>query len=233
MANTERPSAEDALTLTVHAMPRAELQEPDTLVEAPRRRRGRLAMMLILLACAAPVIASYFTYFVVRPQARTNYATLLQPTLEWPTALPLRTQAGAPMSPQALRGPWLLVVMGDASCDAACEQRLFMQRQLREMVGRERERVDKLFLVLDDQPLRPALSEALSAKPATRVLRASRESVAQWLKADAATFDQHLYIVDPMGQWMMRAPAQPEPSKLKRDLERLLRASGSWHRAGG
>lgn len=233
MANTERSSSDEALTLTVHDMPRAQVNEVEGGPNATRRRRGRMAMMLILLACAAPVIASYFTYFVVRPQTRTNYATLIQPTLEWPAVLPLRTLEGAPANPQTLRGYWMLVVMGDAQCDADCEQRLLLQRQLREMVGRERDRVDKLFLVLDDAPLRPALAAALVTAPATRVLRAPRASVAQWLKGDPATFDQHVYVIDPMGQWMMRAPPKPEPSKLKRDLERLLRASASWHRVGG
>jgi hypothetical protein len=42
----------------------------------------------------------------------------------------------------------------------------------------------------------------------------------------------HLYVVDPMGEWMMRAPVQPQPERLKRDLDRLLRASGSWDKAG-
>jgi hypothetical protein len=35
-----------------------------------------------------------------------------------------------------------------------------------------------------------------------------------------------------MGQWMMREPAQAEPSRMKRDLEKLLRASSSWDREG-
>ena len=42
----------------------------------------------------------------------------------------------------------------------------------------------------------------------------------------------HLYVVDPMGEWMMRMPADPSPQKVKRDLDRLLRASASWDRAG-
>jgi hypothetical protein len=39
-------------------------------------------------------------------------------------------------------------------------------------------------------------------------------------------------VVDPMGEWMMRAPVNPDPQKLKRDLEKLLRASSSWDVAG-
>ena len=43
---------------------------------------------------------------------------------------------------------------------------------------------------------------------------------------------EHLYVVDPMGRWMMRVPGEPDPARLKRDIERLLRASASWDRPG-
>jgi len=39
-------------------------------------------------------------------------------------------------------------------------------------------------------------------------------------------------IVDPMGEWMMRAPVSPNPNKLKADVDKLLRASASWDNPG-
>jgi len=37
-------------------------------------------MILLLLACAAPVIASYLAYYVFKPEGgKTNYGTLIQP----------------------------------------------------------------------------------------------------------------------------------------------------------
>ncbi len=69
-------------------------------------------------------------------------------------------------------------------------------------------------------------------QPAT-VLRVPRDRLARWLEsAPGHALADHLYIVDPMGRWMMRVPPQPDPAKLKRDLERLLRASASWDRPG-
>ena len=57
--------------------------------------------------------------------------------------------------------------------------------------------------------------------------------LAAWLQPDAGhALEEHLYVVDPMGEWMMRVPAQPDPAKVKRDLERLLRVSAGWDRAG-
>ncbi len=213
--------------MTVHSLPDA-----TRAGDAQRVRSGRLKMIAVLLVCAAPVIASYFTYFVIRPQGRSNYSTLIQPTRGLPEHLPLKTLDGQPVPAASLKGQWLLVSVGSGACDAACSQRLFMQRQLREMLGKDRERLDKVWLVLDDAPIAPALQAAL-ANPPTTVLRSPREAVAQWLQpAPGQALEDTLYIVDPMGEWMMRAPPHPEPAKLKRDLERLLRASAGWDKSG-
>jgi hypothetical protein len=203
--------------------------------QALRRRTvgGRLKMLLVLLACAAPVIASYFTYYVIRPEGRTNYGTLIEPARPLPAAWPLTTLAGAAVEPASLRGQWLLVAVGSGACDAACEQRLYLQRQLREMLGRERDRVDKVWLVTDEATPRPELQAALSAGDPVQILRVPATALARWLEpAPGQAPHDHLYIVDPMGIWMMRMPPAPEPSRVKRDLERLLRASSSWDHAG-
>ena len=197
-----------------------------------RRRSGRWKMLLVLLMCAAPVIASYFTYFVIRPEGRTNYGTLVLPTRSMP-ALALTTLDGAPVVAASLRGQWLLVVVGPSSCDEACQKQLFMQRQLREMLGRERDRLDKVWLVTDGGAVAAPLRAAMQAGEPTQVLRVDAAALAQWLQPEAGgKLEAHLYVVDPMGEWMLRAPANPEPSRLKRDLDKLLRASSFWDTAG-
>lgn len=189
-------------------------------------------MLAVLAVCAAPVVASYFTYFVIRPQGRNNYAALIQPTRGIPLRLPLVDLDGRPVDPASLKGQWLLVSVGSGSCDAACDRRLFLQRQLREMLGKDRDRVDKVWLVIDDKPIAPGLREAL-AKPPTIVLRVPRGALAGWVQPEVGhALEEHLYLVDPMGEWMMRAPADPDPKKLYRDLDRLMRASAGWDRPG-
>ncbi len=227
-SNSSPPAAgAEPLSFTVHSLPAAGL--PD---DAQRTRAGRWKLLGLLFACALPVIASYLGYFVIRPEGRTNYGDLILPPREMP-ALALADLDGRPVDPASLRGQWLLVVVGPAACDEACERRLLMQRQLREMTGRERERIDKVWLVTDDAPIAPPLLAALQATPAVTVLRAPAAEVERWLApAPGEALAAHLYIVDPMGQWMMREPAQPEPARVKRDLDRLLRASASWDRPG-
>jgi len=217
----------EALRLTVHEAPPAAAD-----LQAAQGRRGRLMMSLILVACAAPVVLSYLTYFVIRPQARSNYATLIEPQRPLP-AIVLHDLDGRPVPAPSLKGQWLLVVVGPSACDAACEKRLFMQRQLREMTGRERDRIDKVWLVEDDAPLTPTLAAAVAATPAVSVLRASRAQIAAWLQPEPGhALEDHLYLVDPLGNWMMRAPPDADPVRLKKDLERLLRAAASWDLPG-
>jgi hypothetical protein len=226
------PHKPEAVTLTVHRVSEPDVNDPEQLARS-RTVAGRLKMLLVLLVCAAPVLASYFTYFVLRPEGRTNYGTLIQPTRALPEGA-LHALNGAAVAPDALHGQWLLLAVGASSCEAACGRRLFMQRQLREMMGKERDRVDKVWLVSDEAPIPAQLLQAMAATPAVTVLRADAAALARWLppapKGSAA--DAHLYVVDPMGELMMRFPPEPEPGRVKRDLERLLRASAFWDRSG-
>lgn len=207
--------------------------DPAPAAQARRARRGRLLMLAVLLLCAAPVIASYLMFYVVRPGARSNYSTLVQPARALPAGLPLRTLDGAAVDARTLPGQWLLVVAGPGACEGACEHRLFLQRQLREMLGRERDRVDRVWFVVDDAPVPAALRAALGDDPALHLLRVPRAALAAWLEPEPGhALEDHLYLVDPKGDWMLRAPADPDPARLKRDLDRLLRAAASWDQPG-
>jgi hypothetical protein len=68
------------------------------------------------------------------------------------------------------------------------------------------------------------------------VLRVPAEQLQTWLQSEqGTTLQDHLYVVDPLGNWMMRFPARidvDQAPKVKRDMERLLRASAFWDTPG-
>ena len=195
-------------------------------------RAGRWQMLLLALVCAAPVAASYFSYFVIRPQAHTNFGALIDPQRPLP-ALTATDLDGKPVPLTGLKGQWLLVSVAGGACDALCESNLYLQRQVREGLGKEKDRVDWVWLIDDEQPVRDALKPALHQ---ATVLRVPEAALAQWLQPAAGhALNEHLYLVDPMGHWMMRFPADLDKAgagKARRDLERLLRASSSWDQPG-
>lgn len=217
------------LDLTVHSLPRpAEAAGAD----ARRTRSGRLKMLLVMLVCAAPVIASYFTYYVVRPEGRRSFGELIEPQRGLP-AIEATALDGQRMALPALKGQWLLVSVAGGACDSRCEEYLYLQRQLREALGKNKDRLDWVWLVDDAAPVREALRPALGQ---ATVLRVDPQALAQWLApAAGGKLSEHLYVVDPQGHWMMRFPPgldRASSAKAKADLERLLRASASWDQAG-
>lgn len=219
---------EQPLDLSVHAMPR--LAQPHT--RTPPTRAGRWKMFAVLLVCASPVIASYFTYYVIRPEGRRNFGELIEPQRPLP-AMATRTLDGQASQLSALKDQWLLLSVAGGACDARCEQNLYFQRQLRESLGKEKERLDRVWLVSDDAPVRDALQPALAS---ATVLRVPPAALRAWLEAaPGQRLQDHLYLVDPLGNLMMRFPADMDASmaaRAKRDLDRLLRASSSWDQAG-
>lgn len=220
--------ADHPLGLTVHTLPSA----GDAVATAQRTRYGRWKMLAVLAICAAPVIASYFTYYVVRPEGRRNYGELIDPQRTMPEISAVALD-GLQVALPSLKGQWLLVSVGGGDCDAACQKHLYLQRQLRESLGREKDRLDWVWLVNDAASPPAALTTALQK---ATVLRVNPTELAGWLTpANGQVVPDHLYVVDPMGNWMMRFPAAMDSNgaaKAKRDLERLLRASASWDDAG-
>jgi hypothetical protein len=227
---SSKPAAHDEpLGMTVHSMP-----TPEQLGGAgeERTRAGRWKMIAVMLVCAAPVIASYFTYYVVRPDGRRNFGELIDPQRPLPDMVAHDLQ-GQPVNLKNLKGQWLLMSTAEAACDAVCARHLYLQRQLREGLGKDKDRLDWVWLIADSAPVPDQLLPAL--KEAT-VLRVSQAELSQWLEAKSGQqLSDHLYLVDPIGNWMMRFPPQLEnatAAKTKRDLERLMRASAFWDKGG-
>ena len=180
------------------------------LLPADPVKRGRVKLALLLALFAIPVMAGWVAYVSGWGSgAAANYGTLLPPRLLEDPAL------------VALRGKWVLVALDRAACDSRCEQKLYYMRQVRRAQGRQMSRVERLWLVTDPVAPAPAL---LAAIEGTHLAR-SDERLAGAFPAERAATD-HIYLVDPLGNLMLRFPRDPNPSKIVKDLERLLKYSG-------
>ena len=227
-------AGEMPLGLTVHSLP-----DPGVDDHAGRTRWGRWKMTLVMLVCAAPVLASYLTYYVIRPDGRRNFGDLIEPQRPMPAwevlllAQPDDKTIGKTVPLDSFKGQWLLVSVGSGACDQACAHTLYLQRQLQTSLGKESDRLDRVWIVTDNLPIDTTLRSHWGSGT---VLQVSATQLGTWLQAQAGkSLSDHLYLVDPMGNWMMRFPPQLDLSsaaKAKRDLERLMRASAFWDTAG-
>lgn len=223
-------AGDEPLPLTVYALP-----HPDAAIRDDAGRRvwqGRWKLIVIALVCAAPVLASYFTYYVIRPDGRRNHGALIEPQRPLPDIATTGLD-GRPGTLRDLKDQWLLVSVAGGACDTTCQNHLYLQRQIREALGKDKDRLDWVWLIPDDAPVDEAMKPALAQATVRRV---SAGELATWLAPEPGrALKDHLYLVDPLGNWMMRFPAgldKAGASRAKRDIERVLRAANAWDKPG-
>ncbi len=178
--------------------------------------------MGVLLVCAAPVILSYLFYYVLPPSGRTNYGTLILPQRPVPE-LRLAAPDGTPYRFASHLGQWVMLQIDAGACNKPCVDKLYALRQQRTMTGKERERIDRVWLVTDATS--PA-AELLRDYEGTVVLRADPAELTALMPVEPGRrLEDYLWVIDPIGNLMMRFPADGEPAKIRKDLSRLLKAS--------
>ena len=223
-----QPRHDELLDLTVVSLPK-----PGE-VWATDLARSRLKLLGILLLCSLPVILSYLAFYVFKPQGQAAAGELIAPVRPLPRATATQLD-GSPFPLASLKAQWLLVRVDGGACVQDCQKRLLMLRQFRLMLGQNMDRVDWVWLVNDQAPVDATLHVGLEKDQAT-VLRMDPQALQGWFPvADGKSMRDYIFVVDPMGNTMMRLPAVLDSAGAHRaqgDMERLLRASVSWDSPG-
>jgi hypothetical protein len=208
-----------------------ELLIPAAQHEAPipnaQTRRGRIQMLLLLFACALPVIASYFTFYVLKPEGgKTNYGRLITPP----------EQAQSAWFNLPLEGKWtLLVARPAAECvsqNEACLQALFLMRQVRVALGKQSPRTQLVWVVTDGMPVDPQVRRAYDEQTAgffivnAPTAAAEKAQWTNWLNANQGGKD--IQLLNPFGEKMMQFAVTADPKEfagMRKDLEKLLKVN--------
>jgi len=191
-------------------------------------KRGRWKLLAVLLVCAAPLIGSYFTYYVIKPTSRTNYGELLDPRQYPIPPLGITMLDGKPTGLDAYKGKWIMLQVGTSDCQQACRDKLTAMRQQRLMQGKEADRLERVWLATDAQPLDTMLLREFDG---VHMLRVQADALAKWLPVEPGSqASDYMYLIDPLGNLMMRFPKDfnqdvEQRNKVKKDIGKLLKAS--------
>ena len=180
---------------------------------------SRSKFLMLIGVFLVPVVAAYMAYFGWRPAGHTNYGELFKAT-------PLQqTQGtmldGQPYTLDSLQGKWVMLHVGPAQCDASCARQLYLMRQTRITQGKDQSRIERLWVLTDDATPNGALLQ-------------EHAGLLVWRPAHPAFIDQfpaslnragHIYLIDPLGNLMLRFPESPDPKGMMKDLKLLLKAS--------
>jgi hypothetical protein len=183
--------------------------------QKPAATRARRTLLLIAAIGIAPIVASYAAYYFWPPQARINYGELLA-TRPAPLVEGVRSD-GRTFRLADLRGRWVLLMSSPARCDAICERMLYATRQARTIQGGDQERVVRVWLVPGEGDAPPGL---LAQHPGLEVVR-----IGQAAQTNLAISDGRIYLIDPLGNWVLAWPGDPDIKAFAKDLGRVLRAS--------
>lgn len=181
--------------------------------------RSAAPLWIIIALCAAPMIAAYIAYYVWPPSGHVNYGELLEPRVLPDAELVTLDQRRIKVAD--FKGEWLLVVVDSAACDERCQRKLVYTRQVRLAQGTQKDRVERLWIVTGEARPNDAL---LKEHPELTVARDVSGAILKSLPAAGAPAD-HVYVVDPLGNLMLRFPQDPDPKRMLKDMSRLLRHS--------
>ena len=182
-------------------------------------RNGR-PLLLLAVIFIAPLAFAFWLYYGSdwRPAQRTNHGALIDPAIPLP-ALP---QGGS--AANALSGKWSLVVVGGgvSGCDDGCRYALIYARQTWLSLGKLTPRVQRVLLAGDGCCDRSYLRDEHQG---LEVAQLRDSAVSTLLAAIPQPHDHTIFIVDPLGNLMMRYDVRQDPKGLREDLKNLLELS--------
>ncbi|MGI9248227.1 MAG: hypothetical protein ACR2QI_04390 [Woeseiaceae bacterium] len=181
--------------------------------------KGRFQLVLIASVFFGPLILAAWLYFSgagLQPAGRTNHGELLQPLTSIRDTLPDSAIN------EHLGGFWLLIYSNNGVCDPVCENALYILRQSRLMLGKDMERLARVFLHGDTPPDTVFLADEHAG---LITLRDSSFSVLLKNKKPAELSAGGYFLVDPLGNLVMYFQPDIDPGDMVEDIEHLLELS--------
>ena len=176
---------------------------------------GRRIVFLIAALSLAPIAAAFVVYYFFPQRPAANYGTLLA-TGPAPPISGTRAD-GSPFRLDELRGRWVLLWGEPGACGPPCDKAAYATRQARTMQGKDQDRIVRAVLLVGDALPPPAL---VAQHPDLIVVRVAANALDS-LPGGVGS----LYVIDPLGNLVLRYPDDPDIRGVANDLARLLKAS--------
>ncbi|HEY0962426.1 MAG TPA: hypothetical protein VGE69_08720 [Pseudomonadales bacterium] len=206
------------------------------------KNKAKLTFLLLIAALPISTATWYFSTHEYKGIIATrNKGELVTPVIDV-TTLDLRNGAGEPaylpfdeivadIDPEDYEPrPWQLLYIGAPECNDSCVERLYFLRQLHVRLGREFDRVQRVYVQASDVPgPLPAATAAFitEQQPDMRVVYANASALREKLRATVPSgtdpLAQHyIYVVDPVGNVMLYFTPENTPEEILSDLDTLL-----------
>jgi len=198
---------------------------------ASGQRRARISMLLVLGLFAAPLILAVLVITVFpdwKPKTTNNNGDLVQPVRKLP-AFELQTLKGKVIDETFLRGKWTMLYLAKGECNKPCVEQLYNIRQIRLAQGKNIDRLRRLMLWSDEGVSDVKQQELQTHYPGQVIAPAGDKAALLQVfsldEQDPLTANR-IYLIDPLGNLMMKYDPGKKPRGMIKDLEKLLKYSG-------
>ena len=184
-----------------------------------RKKSGKLQLALIAAVFLGPVLIGAWLYFSgssMVPEGRSNHGALLEPIVSLGDELP-----DSPIHPLHEKS-WVLVYANPGECDETCRDALYTLRQSRLMLGKEMDRLTRVFLHGETAP-----DTVFLATEHAGLMTIEDASLAGLLdnKRPDELREGGYFLIDPLGNLVMYFRPDIDPSDMVDDIKHLLRLS--------
>lgn len=187
------------------------------------KKANRRKFIALLILMCSPVVISYALYFSDFKPKSTHYGDLI-PLVKM-TGKGTNIMDNTILRIKDLHGKWVLLTIDSGNCDEACQKKLYFMRQVRLVQGKEMHRIERLWLINDET--KPA-ANLIKDFDGTYFVSAQNSEMLNLVETEDVQ-TKHIYLIDPLGNLMMRFPENVDGTKMGHDLKRLLHVSQIEH----
>ncbi len=191
------------------------------------KKRNPYTVWFVVLAFIAPVVLAYIMFFFVDVKSFVNHGEILNPIVHI-RSFELKDENNEIIPEGELTYKWRIISFIGKDCDQQCESRLFDSRQIHTSLGKNQHRLIRMFVHLE--PAGESLS-ALIAEKHSNITRVNGDAtiiinaLGDNIRDNASIQNNEIYIMDPMGNVMMRFTQEQPNKEFLHDLKKLLKAS--------
>lgn len=191
------------------------------------RKRNMTPFWILLAISGLPYLLSWIWYANMdsMPEVATgNRGELIEPVRPIEGLL-LQAVSGQQIDTDSLKGNWTLLMAGSSDCDEVCMKNVYYMRQIRRLMGEERLKIKRIFVMTDDAKLDDFLKkvEPLGEMDVVSSALADGSKLIEQMTVSGNIPEKRIFIVDPLANLMMAYNQDVDPEDIAKDFRRLLK----------
>ncbi len=191
---------------------------------ASNQTLARLKLIGVFLIFLGPLALAYLMYYGLSYGGSglgTNGGQLVSPAKPLPDIRLTDADGQSVQSGAVLEQDWTILQVAADDCDSTCVESLNETRQIRALLHRRAARVQRVLLAGADAEL-----SGLGEQPDLSVYRGDLAPMTTLLQdEDGADAAGVVYLIDPLGNWMLYYPPGGDGEALFKDIKHLLKLS--------